>query len=1808
MKFPNFSFLKNSRNNSSIKSTNRPPTVIIIFFALIALVSSVNLIRELSSEGVQPFGFLNNVVAQINSTVSQITNPPTSSISSTAEIDETLDRCIVWEQSGEEVTKSTMAAYRRKSGFKGKNGFAGINTAVVVDSPNSNVDKIIEKAQQFGMQYNLAMVTSYTADSVAGSVEFIEKNDEFGMTPIIRMCYIGVCNFDTPDKIIAFFQDIARQTSVEFVAMIGPNEPGTGSPSEMSGFGFTTYSQLAIQTNSIARQLANLSVRNGGNLIISPGAFNLSNAIGNDVYELLYNPENTLLNDSLYDVMMGNAYNDASPNNAYDWYTAGTGGKPGMKEWVDEHDMKVIMTEFGIIADVSSTSDYVQGLRDYFLARAVSSFGSYCNDENVVGALFYRGVDVFDGQFNEWVKAEHFLTDDEVNRVIGGCNKGTKTEAKEKRVWFDCNFDVGIYEPASTKIYNSEKAKAKPSDLKPLVEPEQPAAPQEETATQGVPLHVSFDGGNFFTHIEQVIQINMPIRSFGSNSIAGTTARPYVPGSVNAAAIMSAYPEYAPLNQFAGELKSSSGFRYGMPWLGSAINNTSIFYKTSYNTSSIPLEGAIFSDELKSLASPGSLTEILSKEALSDSERGLAYTYGYNSPGYSTSDGFKIADELTLISDSAILSKQNFDNISILRGYDPLKVNDTYTMMKNSSGKEILLIENPDQFVPGPEVLLETKRMWTGNEGDLCRLYAGRNRTDMDPKLTLGNDDEYLNCSVKDEFYTLPETGVQYYCPNVIACNQAGFDAGTCNIDTRFLSCLKYNNEPNDKIYISADEDLIPEDPGQLEIPQIFESLYEVYRKVKQPLEDRPIPMKLVVQENIGWKIEVNRMFRDANELIPKNLLSDYLYAGTDIENYKVNYQPELIPNYNLFPLQGKYKETDYQFYEWLGLLDVFQEWQAAYVDNSTLAPEKDISQELEFGNPFRGKQLTDEIKTKYTITAMPNVSRQRVFAAGYANLLMSQPLMTCDQVEIGKQFTMTTLIDFLKNESGLSDKDAETFAAYMWPFDFKLTRSVNCITDFSDTRFTNILDQELCKRGYEVEGTCSNKCEVESVPTGFTQQLSCPIQVSHGCFQGPEGGYSHCIEGEDDLPLDLFPNHPASFNVTEYEAIKSANPSPIAEYAAAEERFGAKDLKVVSPEDGEIVFLDSYTYGGRIGILGDDSKVYYQINHIDPDNVPAGIAIGTKVKEGDHIANIWKGYGYRNAHIHVTAQLDGRDGKYIDPYTIYGELLGCSAKRPTPGLSYQDAASSGMCVVGTGTLNDLACDKSYVATASDSEVKLRYSSTENTSNNNNSVSNGNSSSGNGSPISFEGSSNNCSFSNCQDLPAPNGVNYPSCPATWPTLCGNPGKMNQLFGNGDPNLPYQSGVVCDNIADSVGASISKQVITFLGNKFTVNKKLVDLFAKIEKDIQSQAVSFDGNKYLFKSSGSIPYEFKGNGGFNARPVRGYEGTYGENCVISNHSWGTAIDMNAGENGWQAAGTTCNIDMPPEVVYAFEQNGFRWGGRYGGQGVHFDPMHFEFCADDPSKYINTNIGGIPSNGDEFDEDGPLMCESPKPIESCTDGNCNNYNNSQGTASAASVKQMNCVPSSGNETPNKNYSNIYGLLQAVGTSQQFDPAMLSTFLSVEYFGLTQTRDNNERLIERIYSGNPNQYWEMLNGLGCMGPGQFCYGSIKDYFTPEGQHYQAVLNCANSIGVSTNTANENMCPMTVGNAACAMAVFNNARWSWSNPGNPPGIEWTNPEDRSYAAYRYYGSCETSSGKVYCDLMKGIYPSRGYNMYSDLF
>lgn len=111
----------------------------------------------------------------------------------------------------------------------------------------------------------------------------------------------------------------------------------------------------------------------------------------------------------------------------------------------------------------------------------------------------------------------------------------------------------------------------------------------------------------------------------------------------------------------------------------------------------------------------------------------------------------------------------------------------------------------------------------------------------------------------------------------------------------------------------------------------------------------------------------------------------------------------------------------------------------------------------------------------------------------------------------------------------------------------------------------------------------------------------------------------------------------------------------------------------------------------------------------------------------------------------------------------------------------------------------------------------------------------------------------------------------------------------------------------------------------------VRKELVELFQLLFQI--TEALGYDIWTHNPNGNGEVwgpwSYENRKIGGSFATP--------------SNHSKAKAIDINAPYN---PQSHTFQTNLPPEVVSAWEQCGFFWGGRYNGVTTKYDTMHFEY----------------------------------------------------------------------------------------------------------------------------------------------------------------------------------------------------------------------------------------------------------------------
>lgn len=114
---------------------------------------------------------------------------------------------------------------------------------------------------------------------------------------------------------------------------------------------------------------------------------------------------------------------------------------------------------------------------------------------------------------------------------------------------------------------------------------------------------------------------------------------------------------------------------------------------------------------------------------------------------------------------------------------------------------------------------------------------------------------------------------------------------------------------------------------------------------------------------------------------------------------------------------------------------------------------------------------------------------------------------------------------------------------------------------------------------------------------------------------------------------------------------------------------------------------------------------------------------------------------------------------------------------------------------------------------------------------------------------------------------------------------------------------------------------------------------------------------------------LGYDFgkiKDDWGYNHRYIAGTK-------ILSNHSWGLAVDLNATTNP-MTHDDKVHTDMPAWMIALAAKYGLDWGGYY--HGAKKDPMHFEFLGtpEEAQKIIArlSNAGGssVPQPLQEID----------------------------------------------------------------------------------------------------------------------------------------------------------------------------------------------------------------------------------------------
>lgn len=489
-------------------------------------------------------------------------------------------------------------------------------------------------------------------------------------------------------------------------------------------------------------------------------------------------------------------------------------------------------------------------------------------------------------------------------------------------------------------------------------------------------LRVDCSSGVCKTASQQTVQVWMPIKHFGSNLSVGTKTRSYIPTCVEISRFL-ADQKYDALNQFAGSLKDLSGNIYPMPWLGSAINCAS----------NLAIVGSDFSlDQWKSFnPSIGSLSNHAVIEAQSDLARGLSLDV-LNVDGISVftdNEGNRyVPEERTICLNqtgttfgSCFLKDNTNTELMTFRNYSPF---DTPSQVKRTEAcnSNILIKGSGDDYLPGPEVKVGgIQENVIGSPGELCWQYARRN---VDPEVKAqmsATARENLCVFNRNKTFNVGTTFVNCaWSTSQCANNQGIISRGNCDtIQPFYANCFDYNPDPNAPIFMRMNAgQSYPEIP-KFRIEEAYDALNIIYDKLQTKLSTRNL--RLVVRENVGWRVEVDGIVRDAN--FPFNFGGEYLFKG-EIEEVCRNTEESPYGKSNFIDnsigkAKGNSVKKEYQYHDWLGYIDILQELMMVYSSNSTLP-------DIEFKpNPIAGSTLltTEESLVTNTIPVNSNVSSE---------------------------------------------------------------------------------------------------------------------------------------------------------------------------------------------------------------------------------------------------------------------------------------------------------------------------------------------------------------------------------------------------------------------------------------------------------------------------------------------------------------------------------------------------------------------------------------------------------------------------------------------------------------------------------------------------------------------------------------------------------------------------------------------------------------------------------------------------------------
>jgi murein DD-endopeptidase MepM/ murein hydrolase activator NlpD len=1073
---------------------NKIPKGILVFFLFIAAISTYSVMRDLNTyNNFKPFGVIQDIFAQVTGSTTASAIPGVRLNPDTTQIIDSYGRCQVINPTSKRPVRTV--AESGSSAFELRNK-GGINQGGIDET-----DKIMTYTKNNNMTISYNLFLSSRPSDAGGLVTSIQKANDEGWLPTVRLCFPSGCEFNlsaNADSVINFYRDINNQlagTDNQFIGLVGPNEPGTAG--EMQAFGINDYPTVVARANEAAAALQEFRVDNGGNMYLAPFALNLTNRTptNDDTLNLLYN--GSQLKPELFDFMFGNTYNIGG-NLADYYYTEVVGGQGSARDYVVKNELYMILSEFGYFPDTPG------------LDKLEKAYNTLCNDETVDGIMFFRPS--HPELETSPPRQDPPISGKDVAKIIDGCDAEPQKTSSRKSSWLNCNFDSCV---EKTKSYTSGSV-ATPQAL---CNEEGGRIPEDPSKDSKAWLKIGCSGQSCKYSQKNYTQVWLPIKSLGSTTITNSSlTKSHIPACVEVSKIFND-PNHDALNQFAGLLTAPGGKTYPMPWLGSLINCISELAKASTDFAGDP--------SVRMNPVPLSYPQRSRAEAESDFERGLASNvlnvdplnpYAYTDP---KTDQSYIPDEKTIclkdeVSGEEVCVDNTLELISAFRQYDPFSTPSNYYQANVCSTKEpFTYSKNNEELLPGPEVeLSENTTNVSGSE--LCWMYGHREtsdelsenfRTKNEIVCEVNKSDEAIYDKNVFEVRFPPVTGPVIrteeritYCRDVIddaVLQSEDFHDGLLESfknDDKLKGCFIYQQNGDDLLEYATEN---YGSQTSYNITGIYDALYQIYQRIQNRMSARNL--QIMFNQNIGWKTFVDNIVRDGTRDASQEAgvsLGEYRYIG--------EYDPNTCQEVKFFDnsiskARGTASTRKEFYYNWLGYLDIIQEWLVAYTKNTTLPAEEYEK------NPFYIEDSTQAISEDERIllpASLKTIQSNNSPDLNAANAT-STPLYTCDQIEICKVYSQDEVYQKLLNDQRYrmmdeedvnndGESDLREFAKTLCPFKFKVPTDAQatCIAPINDVQTENKMKDFLCNQGYSVaEGCTALQCSATPdgapAPTG---------------------------------------------------------------------------------------------------------------------------------------------------------------------------------------------------------------------------------------------------------------------------------------------------------------------------------------------------------------------------------------------------------------------------------------------------------------------------------------------------------------------------------------------------------------------------------------------------------------------------------------------------------------------------------------------------------------------------------------------------